>query len=68
MNLVIVLSIKYSAKGNEMVSNTMFKPKGEQQNLNTFICPNKYKQVRNLCVYSRPSDRVWLPTGQLLGA
>ena len=26
------------------------------------------KQVRNLCVYSRPGDRVWLPTGQLLGA
>ena len=26
------------------------------------------KQVHNLCVYSRPGDRVWLPTGQLLGA
>ena len=23
------------------------------------------KQVRNLCVYSRPGDRVWLPIGQL---
>ena len=32
---------------------------------NKFIFPNigweKKKQVRNLCVYSRPSDRVWLP-------
>ena len=25
----------------------------------------QYKQVRNLCVYSRPGDRVWLPIGQL---
>ena len=30
----------------------------------TTTSPTTKKQVRNLCVYSRPGDRVWLPIGQ----